>query len=74
MGLKPHALNRGDEVHLGWELDRRDGLVGMLRRFTLAHNASQGKKKGLARWTIWTNGKPIFQAQIIFKEKNKEYT
>ena len=50
----------------------RDGLVGMLRRFTLAHNASQGKKKGLARWTIWTNGKPISEAQITFKEKKEK--
>ena len=49
MGLKPHALNRGDEVLLGWEMDRHaTGLLacyGFGRNgFTLAHNASLGKK------------------------------
>ena len=69
MGLKPQALNRGDEVHLDWEIDRHTmSLLACYRLgrhgLTLAHNASQGKK-GLARWTIWTSGKPISLAQII---------
>ena len=49
MGLKPQALNRGDEVHLDWEMDRHTtSLLACYRLgrhgLTLAHNASQGKK------------------------------
>ena len=52
MGLKPHALNKGDEVLLGWEMDRyATGLLacyGFGRHgFTLAHNALLGKKRAL---------------------------
>ena len=35
MGLKPHALNRGDEVHLGWELDRH--AMGLLACYVGSH-------------------------------------
>ena len=50
MGIKPQALNRGDEVHLGWEMDRHaTGLLAcyglVWYGFTLAHNTSQGKKE-----------------------------
>ena len=78
MGIKPQALNRGDEIHLGWEMDRHaTGLLAcyglVWYGFTLAHNTSQGKKKrSLARWTTWTNGKPISLAQILLKKKEKK--
>ena len=52
MGLKPQALSSGNEVHLGWEIDRHAmGLLacyGLGRHgFTLARNASQVKKGAL---------------------------
>ena len=35
MGLKPQALNRGDEVYLGWELDRH--AMGLLACYVGSH-------------------------------------
>ena len=52
MGIKPQALNRGDEVHLGWEMDgHATALLACYwlgrHGFTLAHNASQVRKRAL---------------------------
>ena len=35
MGLKPQALNKGDKVYLGWELDRH--AIGLLACYMDSH-------------------------------------